>query len=157
MRPYTIEDAPFVLELLNTPEWMANIGDRGVKTLEDAEKYIEEKYLPQYEEHGFGSYITEKSGTNEIVGTCGLYVRPDLEHPDIGFALLPKYTKQGYAFEAAHALKEHAIHTLMIETLYGITLPVNGGSIRLLEKLGLKQIDRIRLDGDSEELLLFST
>ncbi len=157
IRPYTLEDAPFVLELLNTPQWLNNIGDRGIKTLADAEKYIEEKYFPMYEEYGFGGYVTEKIGTKEIVGTCGIYKRPDLDHPDIGFALLPKYAKQGYAFEAACAIKEYAIHTLKLGILYGITLPTNTNSIRLLEKLGFKNTDRIYLEGDPEELLLFTT
>ncbi|MBT8262347.1 MAG: GNAT family N-acetyltransferase [Bacteroidia bacterium] len=156
IRPYTLGDAAFVLELLNSPEWMANIGDRGIKTLTDAENYIETKYLPQYSEYGYGAYVTEKIGTDEIVGTCGIYNRPDLDHPDIGFALLPQYAKQGYAFEAAYAVKEYAKNTLKFETLYGITLPSNTNSIRLLEKLGFNNIDRIRIEGDPEELLLFS-
>jgi ribosomal-protein-alanine N-acetyltransferase len=156
LRHYTLDDAPFVLELLNSPEWVANIGDRGIESLADAENYIVEKYLPQYAELGYGSYISEKKGTNEIVGTCGIYKRPDLEHPDIGFALLPEYAKQGYALEAARALMEYAGSFLKIDTMYGITMPTNINSIRLLEKLGLRQIDRIRLEGDPEELLLFS-
>lgn len=157
IRHYTLEDAPFVLELLNSPEWVSNIGDRGIKTLSDAEDYIAEKYLPQYSERGYGAYISEIKESGEIVGTCGLYKRPDLDHPDIGFALLPKYSKKGYAFEAAQAVIEYARSFLKIDPIYGITLPTNRNSIRLLEKLGLRQVDRIRLEDDTEELLLFST
>ncbi|KAA3615895.1 MAG: N-acetyltransferase [Flavobacterium sp.] len=157
LRHYTLEDAPFVLELLNSREWVANIGDRGIKTLKDAENYIAEKYLPQYSERGYGAYISEMKESGEIVGTCGLYKRPDLDHPDIGFALLPKYTKKGYAFEAATAVMEYATAYLKFDTILGITLPTNTNSILLLEKLGLRQVDRIRLEGDAQELLLFSS
>jgi len=135
---------------------MANIGDRGIKTLEDAENYIAEKYLPCYNELGYGSYVCISKATAEVIGTCGLYKRPDLDHPDIGFALLPEFAKQGYAYEAAQAVKEYAKKTLMFDTLFGITLPTNTNSIRLLEKLGFKNTDRIHIEGDSEELLLFS-
>jgi RimJ/RimL family protein N-acetyltransferase len=157
LRQYTLDDAPFVLDLLNTPDWIANIGDRGVRTLEDARNYIEEKYLAQYTELGFGSYVSVLKGTETIVGTCGLYKRPNLDHFDIGFALLPKYENKGYAFEASSALMNHARTKLEMETIYGITLPTNKASQRLLQKLGLKAIDRIKMEGDEAELLLFST
>ncbi|MCW5519597.1 GNAT family N-acetyltransferase [Aureitalea sp. L0-47] len=157
LRKYTLEDAGFVLELLNSPEWIANIGDRGVRTLEDARHYIEEKYLAQYDELGFGSYVSVLKGSNTIVGTCGLYKRPKLDHFDIGFALLPKYEKKGYAFEATSALMNYARSELNMDTIYGITLPTNKASQGLLRKLGLEIIDRIRMEEDEAELLLFST
>ena len=157
LRQYTLYDAGFVLELLNTPQWMANIGDRGVRTIKDAETYIEEKYLTQYAELGFGSYVFMLKGNDVILGTCGLYKRPDLDHCDIGFALLPKYENMGYAFEASSALMNYAQNDLGLETIYGIRLPVNIKSRRLLEKLGLQVVDRIHIEDDPQELLLYST
>lgn len=157
LRQYTLNDAPFVLELLNTPDWMANIGDRGIRTIEDAENYIEEKYLTQYAELGFGSYVSLLKGTDTIVGTCGLYKRPDLDHCDIGFALLPKYEKKGYAYESANALMHYARTELGMATIYGITLPTNTASRNLLKKLGLNEIDTVKIEGDDAELLLYSS
>ena len=157
LRQYTLDDASFVLELLNTPDWMANIGDRGVRTLKDAEEYIENKYLSQYEEFGFGSYVSVLKGTETIVGTCGLYKRPNLEHFDIGFAMLPKYERQGYAYEGSSALMSYARSELKLQTIYGITLPSNKPSQQLLKKLGLDVIDTIQLEEDKADLLLFST
>jgi RimJ/RimL family protein N-acetyltransferase len=157
LREFTLDDAPFILELLNSPGWLANIGDRNVKDLLAAESYIKNRYLPLYDGSGVGAYVIELQETKRIVGTCGLYKRPDLKFPDIGFALLPGNEKQGYAFEAASALMNFASERLGFECFYGITIAENIASIRLLKKLGLEQIDVIRLEGDHEDLLLFST
>jgi RimJ/RimL family protein N-acetyltransferase len=153
----TIEDAPFILELVNTPAWHKYIGDRGIKTIEQAEKYIETYYLESYTNNGFGAYIMIDKDNETKIGTCGLYKRPDLNHPDIGFALLPKYTKKGYAYEATSALMEFAKNDLGITTILAITLEENSHSIALLEKVGLRKIDTITLPGYKTELLLFST
>lgn len=156
IREFTTADAPFIFELLNTPEWISNIGDRGIKTLQDAENYIKEKYLPLYDAVGIGAYVSELIETGEIIGTCGLYKRPDLDYPDIGFALLPKFVNKGYAYEAAKALMDFAKNELGLNTILGITISENKSSLKLLQKLGLRQIDIIRIKGDSEDLLLFS-
>lgn len=154
LRPITLEDAPFILELLNTPGWLANIGDRGVYTLEGARNYIVEKCLPAYNTPGCGPMVCCLKTDGTIIGNTGVYDRPGLDLPDFGFAFLPKYHEQGYAHEASisnMAFAQAHGHTEML----AITLPTNQPSIRLLEKLGFaKEPELIRLPGDEEELAL---
>lgn len=156
IREFAISDAPFIYKLLNSPGWLANIGDRNVRSIEDAEQYIQEKYLPLYDTTGVGAYVIQLRGSGTVIGTCGLYKRPDLDYPDIGFALLPQFEKNGYAFEASTALMKFAKETLELNIVYGITIQENTASRKLLERLGLKQIDIIRLKDDNADLLLFS-
>ena len=156
LREMTVEDAPFILELVNTPAWHQYIGDRGIKTIEQAQKYIETSYLESYTNNGFGAYVMIDKDNETKMGTCGRYKRPDLDHPDIGFALLPQYTKKGFAHEATSALMDYAKNNLGIMTILAITLEENSNSIALLEKVGLRKIDTITLEGDEAELLLFS-
>jgi [ribosomal protein S5]-alanine N-acetyltransferase len=157
LREITLEDASFIFELVNTPNWLRFIGDRGIKTKEDAKAYIEESYLESYKTHGFGAYVMIQKSEGVVIGSCGLYKRPNLDYPDIGFAMLPQYGKMGYAFEAASALMEYAKTTLNLNTILAITLQENENSIALLEKIGLREIDTVKISEDTEELLLFST
>ena len=157
LREYSLDDAPFIFELMNSEGWLKYIGNRNIHSLIDAEKYIEMHYLSSYGINGFGAYIVELKETGESIGSSGLYKREQFEHPDIGFAFLPQFFNKGYAFEAVTATMNFARTTLNIETILGITLPTNHSSIKLLNKLGLKAIDRVKLKDDEEELILFST
>jgi len=157
IRKYELSDASFFLRLINAPKWKQFIGDRGLNTLEKTEDYIKERYISGYEENGFGAYICERRSDKVIVGTCGIYKRPNLDHPDIGFALLPEFEGQGYAYEAASAVMKFGRETYDINKYHGITLPINTASIKLLRKLGLKEQRSFTMEGDEEELLLFST
>ena len=149
---FQLTDAPFVLTLLNTPTWLQYIGDRGVKNLADAEKYIEQKLIKSYRENGFGLYMV--SLKEEIpIGMCGLVNRPTLEDVDIGFAMLPKYAGKGYGFESAKAVLEWARDELKLNRIVGITVPDNKYSIKLLEKIGLQFEEK--MDQGEEVLLLF--
>ena len=156
LREYKRNDAPFVFNLMNSEGWLKHIGDRNIKSVEDAQNYIEEKYLPSYSLNGHGAYIVILKETGKSIGSCGLYKREDLEHPDVGFAFLTEYSGKGYGFESAQAVLHWAKETLKINTVLGFTLPGNIASIKLLEKLGLKNIGPYLMKDDSEELLLFS-
>ncbi|RPI13637.1 MAG: N-acetyltransferase [Lysobacterales bacterium] len=131
------EDAPFVLELLNEPSFVANIGDRGVRTVAQARDYVAERMAASYAAHGYGMYVVEHRGTRRSMGLCGLVRRPFLEAPDIGFAFLPAYWSQGYAEESARAVMEWA-PTFGLTRVLGVVLPTNEPSVRLLRKLGLE-------------------
>ena len=121
IRPTQIEDACFLLELLNTKKWIEYIGDRKVKNKEAAEEYIKNKMLPQLKRLGFSNYtIIEKEGQNKI-GTVGLFDREGLGEIDIGFALLPTYEKKGFAFEASHVIKEAAFNEFGTKALFALT------------------------------------
>ncbi|WP_080240406.1 GNAT family N-acetyltransferase [Spirosoma rigui] len=152
----TTQDAPFILELLNSPGWLEYIGDRGVRTLDDAEQYILKGPVASYAELGFGLYLVRLREDDVPIGLCGFLKRGTLACIDIGFAFMPAFTRQGYAFEAASAVMKHARTTLGIDRIMAITLPGNRNSIQLLKRLGM-QFDRFITLGDGPELMLFVT
>jgi len=155
LRPASLEDAAFVLELLNSPKWLQFIGDRKVYTLQDAEVYIKERMMPQLERLGYGNFMVIRKEDNVPIGCCGLYDREGLEGVDIGFAFLPENEGKGYAFEAALRVKEAAFSELSLTKIGAITIEANTGSRRLLEKLGLEFIKKMHLDNDPEELMYY--
>lgn len=149
-----VEDAPFILRLVNEPSWLKYIGDRGVKNLEDARKYILNGPIKSYKDNGFGLYLVRlKNGIP--IGLCGILKRDTLEDPDIGFALLPEYAGMGYAYEAAFAVLEYGRNALGIKRIVAITSSENFRSGKLLEKLGMKFSKMIRLSEDQEEVKLY--
>ena len=150
-----LSDAPFVLELVNDPSWIRFIGDRGIRTLAQAEAYLREGPMASYAEHGFGLYLVRRTVDGMRLGMCGLIKRPSLPHVDIGFAFLPQFTGQGYAFEAATAVLHHARHDLNLTTIVAITAPDNQRSINLLQKLGLHYQEAITLAKDQPAVSLF--
>jgi RimJ/RimL family protein N-acetyltransferase len=156
LRKYTLEDAPFSFELMNSEAWIRNIGDRKITSLEIARDYIKKSYLPSYSDNGFGAYVVVLKDTGKPIGACGLYKRPHLNHPDVGFAFLPEFLGKGYGYESANAVMYYAKNTLNIITILGVTIKENTASRKLLEKIGLRQIDTIVMEGDDEELLLYS-
>lgn len=154
LRRLTVEDAPFLLRLLNEPSWLRFIGDRGVRTLDDARRYVLEGPIDMYERLGFGMYATTLKGNEASpIGICGLVKRPGLEDVDIGFALLPEFWGKGYAYEAASAVMAYAKGAVGLERVVAITSLDNESSARLLEKIGLRFERLIQLKG--EELKLF--
>jgi RimJ/RimL family protein N-acetyltransferase len=156
LRPMTAEDAEFILELLNEPSFIRNIGDRKVRNIEDAKGYISNGPVESYTRNGFGLYLVELKETHEAMGMCGLIRRNSLNDVDIGYAFLPRYWSQGYALEAAMAMKQYAQEELGLNRLVAIVDPENLPSIRLLEKLGMKFERMVRLAGEEIELKLFS-
>jgi len=155
LRQLTQEDAKFIFELLNDPSWIQNIGDRNIRTLDDARSYIEKGPRASYEKNGFGLYLIALKETGESVGMCGLIRREGLEDVDIGYALLPKFWSKGYAVEAARATKAYAKDVVGLNRLVAIVDPANEGSIRVLEKIGLRYEKMVRLSADDIELKLF--
>lgn len=156
LRQFTADDAPFILELVNEPSFIQNIGDRGVRSLADAVRYIETGPIISYARNGFGLYLVQLKESGESIGMCGLIKRETLDDVDIGYAFLPKFWSKGYAVEAALAAKEQA-RNLGLKRLVAIVDPANQGSIRVLEKLGMKFEKMIRLSADDIELKLFAT
>lgn len=148
------DDDAFIVELLNDPAFIEDIGDREVRTLDDARAYIAAGPQAMYAEHGFGLYLVTINATGARAGLCGILKRDGLEHPDIGFAFLPAYRGQGIAREAADAIKAHARDVHGIRHLAAVVDPANARSIRLLEQLGFSVERRITLPAQSHELLL---
>lgn len=148
------QDAAFVLRLLNDPDWLTYIGDRGVRNLEDARHYLREGPVASYARHGHGLYAVEDSTDGALAGICGLLRRDFLDGPDLGFAFLPDFRRRGYAFEASVAVLRHERRELGLERVFAVTSPDNAASIRLLGKLGFRPDGSIRPPGDAEKLVL---
>jgi RimJ/RimL family protein N-acetyltransferase len=155
LRYQQVEDAEFILELLNDPSWIRNIGDRGVRTLEDARKYISDGPVNMYARLGFGFYLTELKDGAVPIGICGLIKRDFLEDVDVGFAFLPRFWGKGYAYEAASAVMDYAESVLEFKRIAAITSEDNHASAKLLGKLGLTFEGVIPYADTDEKVKLF--
>lgn len=154
LRPIVEADAPFIRTLLNEPSFLQYIGDRGVRTEEDARGYIEKGPAASYLRHGFGLLLVEEQVSGTAVGMCGILRREGLDDPDLGFAFLPAYWSRGFASEAAAAVLAHAGTALGLPRVVAIVQPDNPGSLRVLEKLGFTFERTVVLPGASVELRL---
>lgn len=151
LSPPTAADAPFVLELLNDPGWLQNIGDRGVRDLAGAEAYIVDRFSKS-------AWFLVRNEAGEPTGMCGIVMgREGLDSPDIGYAFLARYAGRGYATEAARAVLRHAREELGMSKIAAITTPTNTPSQRVLEKIGLRFVQMIDLPGHSEPSAYFTT
>ena len=157
LRRLSLDDAAFILELLNDPSFLRFIGDKGVRNLEDARQYILKGPIDSYQQKGFGIYLVALKAANVPIGMCGLVKRDALEDADIGFAFLPEFRSTGYAFESAAAVKDYGLSVLGLQRLLAITNKDNEGSIRVLEKIGMKFERMIRLTSDSPEIRLYTS
>lgn len=153
----TLKDAPFFLELMNTPSWLKYIGDRKIRTIEDAENNLKNGILKSYATSGYGFYkVAQKSDSQKTIGIAGLVKRKELEHTDIGFGFLPEFEGKGFGYESSVAIMELAKNNFNLCKISAITDPENKSSIHLLEKLGLSFQKRIKPFDDNKELLLFT-
>ncbi len=157
LRELTTDDAPFLLDLLNQPSFITNIGDRGVRTMADAQQYALNGPIASYAKNGFGLYLVELKESNTPIGICGLVKRETLADADIGFAFLPAFWSQGYAVESATAVKGYAMNVLGLRRVLAITNPNNVGSIRVLEKIGLRYQEMIRMSAAAREIRLYTS
>jgi [ribosomal protein S5]-alanine N-acetyltransferase len=156
LRRLNAGDAEFILELLNDPSFIQNIGDRGVRTVADACRYIANGPVASYERFGFGLFLVQLKKSGIPIGICGLLKRDSLEDVDVGFAFLPAFRLKGYAFESASAVMKYGRDALGLNRIVAITAPRNEGSIRVLEKLGLRFERMVNLPGHGGESKLFS-
>jgi RimJ/RimL family protein N-acetyltransferase len=151
------DDAAFILRLVNEPSWLKYIGDRGIRTLQDAENYIRSGPVEMYGRLGFGLYLVELRDGGEPLGICGLIKRDALEFVDLGFAFLPDHWRKGYAYEAAVGAMSYARNVLGLARIVAIVSRDNHPSSRLLEKLGFRFERMFALGPDEEELKLYAT
>lgn len=156
LREFTHQDDAFVLRLVNEPSWLRFIGDRGVRTLEDARRYLDEGPTRGYARYGFGLWCVTPRDADAPVGMCGLIRRDTLPDVDLGFAFLPEAWGRGYARESAAAVLDHARDALGLRRVLAITVPENAASIRVLTRIGMRLDGTVRMPGESVDLLLFS-
>jgi RimJ/RimL family protein N-acetyltransferase len=156
LRHMAAPDAAFILALLNEPGFLRNIGDRGVKSIPEALTYIANGPVKSYEEHGFGLYVVELKETGAPIGICGLIKRASLDDVDIGFAFLERHWRKGYGHEAAAAVMEQGRRAHALRRIVAVTAPYNEGSIRILEKVGLRFERMIRMPGEDKDIHLMA-
>jgi len=156
LRQLSLEDAEFILELINEPSFIRYIGDKGVRTLDDARQYILNDPMESYERNDFGLYLVELRDGRASIGICGLLKRDTLPHPDIGFAFLPAYWSKGYALESAAAVIEYARNVLKLDRILAITSSDNEASSKLLGKIGLRFDRMIKLSPETSAVKLFT-
>lgn len=152
LRRLTVDDAEFILALLNEPSFLRYIGDKKVRNLDDARQYILNGPVASYERHGFGLNCVELRESHTAIGMCGLLKREELPDPDIGFALLPDFWNKGFAFEAAEAVLKNASN---FPRILAITSLDNEASINLLQRLGFRFERIVQLSPAGEQLRLF--
>ena len=157
LRRLSPSDAEFILELVNDPEFLRFIGDKAVRTADDARQYILDGPVASYQRNGFGLWRVEVKNSGVPVGMCGLLKRESLPDVDIGFAFLPAYRSQGYAFESASAVLDYARAQFGLRRVVAITNPDNAGSIRVLEKLGMRFERMITVSDGEPEVQLLAT
>ncbi len=171
LRKIVADDSEFILDLLNQPSFIKYIGDRNVRTLEQAREFIESRFRESYRVNGFGLYAVElktefsrlvtknkkqKAKNRKAIGICGFVKRDSLPEADIGFAFLPQFCGKGYAFESADAVMKYGRDVLNLRRVLAITSQDNESSGRLLEKLGFRFERLTELPHEAEELKLFS-
>ena len=152
---FTLGDALFAMALVNDPSFVRYIGDKGVRTLEDARGYLEKGPIASYERHGFGLFKVVRRDDAEPIGMCGLLKRDTLDDVDLGYAFLPAFWSNGYALESVAGVIDYGRQRHLLTRVVAIVQPDNLSSIRVLERSGFSFERSIQLDPDAKPLQLF--
>ena len=152
---FTPDDAALAFEIVNDPSFIQYIGDRGVRTQEDARNYLLKGPLASYDQHGFGLFKVVRRADGRPIGMCGLLKRETLEHADVGYALLPAFWSQGYAREAVAGTLEYARRVHRLGRVVAIVQPDNPASIKVLEHTGFTFERSVQLSPDAQPLSLY--
>lgn len=155
IRPLGPDDGLFILRLFNDPSFLEYIGDRGLRTAEEARAYIEGGPMESRTRLGFALDLVEDRLSGEPLGICGLVKRPVLDDPDLGFAYLPPWRGRGYAREAAEAVIDDARGRLGLKRLGAVVDGRNSPSIDLLTRLGFCRQGTVRLVEEGPLLELY--
>lgn len=152
----TAADTGLMLDVWNDPDFLRYVGDRGVRTADEALRALEAGPFVMYDQYGYGPYRVALQADDMPIGICGLFRRPALDDPDIGYAVLPAWAGQGYAMEAARAVLDDARDRLRLPRVTAIVAPDNLRSVRLLKKLGLEYVRMFRMRGDDKDVALYA-
>ena len=156
MRWLTLADADMMLAVWNDPAFVQHVGDRGIRTVDQARDTLSKGAFKLYEDYGYGPYRIALADDDTEIGTCGLFRREGYEDPDVGYSILPEYCGRGYAYEAASAVLVYARDSLRLKRVTAFISPGNAASIGLAEKLGLGFERMARLAGEDEDVSLYS-
>lgn len=157
IRPMSLEDADLIFELYNMPSFIKYIGNRNINSFSDAENYIKNRFLPQFEKLGFGNYLIVLKEGNQKIGGVGIFEREGLDVVDIGFSVLEKFEGKGLMFEAAQKIMSVGMQDFGLKKISAITTKDNLSSQKLIERLGLKFQKHVSLPNDNEELMYYET
>ena len=155
LRRLTVDDAPFVVALYNEPSFLEHIGDRGVRNVEDAQRFLRDGPMAMYARHGFGLWHVSRRADGVGIGMCGLLKRDTLPDVDIGYAFFPAFWGQGYAFEAVSATLRHAASAFGLRRVIAVVSQGNRGSIRVLEKAGMRHEGMHAMDPNEPEVCVY--
>ena len=155
MRRITLADAPLMLAVWNDPAFIEHVGDRGIRSIEQAHEALRQGAFKLYEQYGYGPYRVALAEGDAEIGICGLFRREGFDEPDIGYSILPDYCGRGYAFEAASAVLKYARSTLGLTRVTAFISPRNAASIGLAEKLGLRYERMARLPAEDKDVSLY--
>ena len=156
LRPFTLNDAAFIVLLLNDPGWLRFIGDRKVRTTDDACEYLRNGAIAHAAKHGFALGAVQRSSDGALMGMCGLIRREGLDDVDLGYAFLPAFRGQGYASEAAAAWLARGFERFGLARIVAITSVDNAPSGKVLESIGMRFEQRIRVAGHEEDSNLYA-
>lgn len=155
IRPFRLSDAPFITNLLNDPDFIRHIGDRKVRTIADARRYLALGPMASHAQHGFGLDCVELLSSGESIGMCGLSKRPSLDDPDVGYAFLSNFRRQGLATEAVGMVLQDVQVRLGLTRFAAVVQDGNDASIKVLERCGFVLSGRVCLQESAPELLHF--
>ena len=156
LRMLSVDDAEFILRLLNEPSFIQNIGDKGVRTLEQAVRYLADGPIQSYARNGHGLNLVSLKDSLQPIGMCGLLRRDGLIDVDLGYAFLPEFFSRGYAYEAAAGILRSCRELPRLTRIVAFVSPGNAASIRVLQKLGFSFAGMTRLDPAAPEVSLYS-
>jgi RimJ/RimL family protein N-acetyltransferase len=157
LRHFVEEDAATILKILNEPSFIENVGDKGVRTIDDAIAYLQNGPIASYAANGFGAYLVELKESGKPIGMCGLLKRAQFDDPDIGYTFFPEFWRQGFAAEAVAAVLDESRRTLGIDRIIAIVSPHNTPSSKLLEKLGFAFRETTNFQPSGDEVLLYES
>jgi RimJ/RimL family protein N-acetyltransferase len=156
LRDITLDDAEFIFRLVNEPSFLMNIGDKGVRDLDDARRFVQEGYWTNQRKPGYGQFLVELREGGVPAGICGLLYREILDLTDVGFAFLPEHWGRGFAFEAAEAVIRYGYSTLKIKKIVALTSPGNLASIRVLQRLGMAYERTVKMSESDPGTTIYS-
>jgi len=138
-------DAKSFYDLNSNPNVIKYTGNAAFKNVEEAKEFLEN--YRDYRLNGYGRWAVIEKSTEKFIGWCGLKLGKMENEADIGFRFFEEEWNKGYATESAVACIQYGFENLKLKRIIGRAMKENIGSIKVLEKIGLKHEKDIDFDG----------